>query len=115
MDFLGISASIICGIHCAALPFIMLLTPLAGLRFLAEPWIEYTVIIASLIIAMISLVHGYRTHHHRTLPLRMAGLGFVIIGIGHLFHDHGFNHIAVSIGACLVAWSHFINWKHIHN
>lgn len=113
LDFVGISASLICGIHCAALPFIMVLTPLAGLRFLAEPWIEYSVIAGSFIIAMFSLIHGYRRHHHRPLPLRIAGLGFLLIGIGHLFHGKGLEHALVAIGALLVALAHYINWRYI--
>lgn len=113
LDFLGISASLICGVHCAALPIIMTLAPLSGLRFLSNPWIEYSVIIGSFIIALCSLVHGYRKHHHRILPLRMAGIGFVVIGFGHIIHGHGLDHALVFTGACLVAFSHFINWKYI--
>ncbi|QDH79880.1 MerC domain-containing protein [Echinicola soli] len=117
MDFFGISASLLCGIHCAAMPFILVLTPLAGLKFLSEPWIEYSVLIISAIIATISLGHGFRKHHRRPLPLCIATSGFMIIGIGHLLHDHQahrISHITISIGAFLIAFSHFINWKYIY-
>ncbi|WP_137403021.1 MerC domain-containing protein [Echinicola rosea] len=117
LDFFGISASLLCGIHCAALPFILFLTPLAGLKFLSEPWIEYSVLVISFIFATLSLGHGYRKHHHRPLPLSIAASGFMIIGIGHLLHDHhthSLSHIIISVGACIIALSHFINWKYIY-
>ncbi|AGA78943.1 MerC domain-containing protein [Echinicola vietnamensis] len=116
-DFLGISASLLCGIHCAALPFILVVTPLAGLKFLTDPWIEYSVLIVSLLLALGALSHGYRKHHRRPLPLVIAASGFLVIGIGHLIHDHHvheISHIIVSVGACGVAVSHFINWKFIY-
>ena len=36
-DWLGIGASVLCAIHCAAMPFVVGLLPLIGLSFLADP------------------------------------------------------------------------------
>ena len=43
LDHAGMTASILCAIHCAIVPLLITLLPLAGLGFLANPlgWMEY--------------------------------------------------------------------------
>ena len=61
-DFMGFSASLLCAVHCAALPFLLTLAPLAGLQFLRNPWVEYALILISFGIACYALIPGYRRH-----------------------------------------------------
>ena len=112
-DFIGFSASLLCAIHCAALPFAFALAPLAGLRFLQDPRIEYAIIMISLLIASYALIHGYRRHHQKPLALLVVLVGFTLIGIGHLLQTELQELILTSSGATIVAIAHVINWKHI--
>ena len=36
-DWIGVAASLLCAIHCAAMPFVVGFLPLLGLSFLADP------------------------------------------------------------------------------
>lgn len=113
LDFLGFSASIVCALHCAALPFILTLAPLTGLEVLDNPWVEYAFIALSLAIAISSLTHGYRIHHHKPEALITVGFGFLLIGAGQLVHAEVWEVPLMATGGSIVAVAHLINWKHI--
>jgi hypothetical protein len=113
LDFIGFSASLLCAVHCAALPFLLTLAPLAGLQLLSNLWIEYSIIIFSFIIASSSIIHGYRRHHHLTTPLIMVLLGFALIGIGHSLEGEWQETVFTPMGATLIAIAHNINWKYV--
>jgi len=113
LDFLGFSASMLCAIHCAALPFLLTLAPLAGLQFLENPWIEYTFIAVSLLIASNALWHGYRKHHQKPAALAVALIGFVLIGLGRVVEWELGEILFTSFGGVAIAIAHLINWRYI--
>lgn len=113
LDFVGFSASLLCALHCAALPFLLSLAPLAGLQFLNNAWIEYTIILVSFFIASYALVHGYRRHHQKPMALLIVLAGFILIGTGHLLQVEWQEIILTSCGAVVVSVAHLINWKQI--
>ncbi len=113
LDLIGFTASMLCAIHCAALPFLLTLLPLTGLHFLTNPWVEYAIILLSLFIASYALVHGYRRHHHRKTALTVVFAGFVLIGAGHLLTHVWLEVVLTSLGASVIAIAHMINWKHM--
>ena len=112
-DFMGFSASLLCALHCAALPFLLTLAPLAGLQFLDNPWIEYTLILLSFGIAGYALVPGYQRHHRKPLALIMVTVGFLLIGTAHSLVPGAYEVVFTSSGAALVAIAHLINWKQV--
>jgi len=113
LDWVGFSASVLCAIHCAVLPFVLSLGPLAGLRFLTHPGIEPMVIIFSFVVASVSLGHGYRKHHSNKTPLVVVIFGFLLIGTGHFFHYEWLETSLTVMGASLIAVAHLINWKYV--
>ena len=113
IDFIGFSASMACAIHCAALPFLLTLAPLAGLEILENPWIEYSFILVSLGIASSALMHGYRKHHQKALSLIVVVIGFLFIGAGQLLPYEWTEIALTATGGVIVAVAHLINWKHI--
>ncbi len=113
LDFIGFSASVLCALHCAALPFLLTLAPLAGLRFLDNPWLEYAIILLSFFIAANALTHGYRRHHKKLNALVVAIVGFVFIAIGQLSTLAWTELFFTSSGGIIIAVAHLINWKYI--
>ncbi len=113
LDFLGFSASLLCAIHCAAIPFLLSFSTLIGLQFLANPLIELLMIFISLIIASLALIHGYRKHHKKITPIIVVLAGFLLIFAGHISHHEVSEMVLVPVGATIVAIAHFINWSYI--
>lgn len=127
LDLLGFSASAICAVHCAVMPFIIVFLPMLGLQFIANPIVEYSFISISLIIGVFTFKHGYFNHHKKIYPFFLFLTGFLIIVAGHLlFHNHSHelnsSHdfsdndnvlflMIAPIGAFLIAASHLINRK----
>ncbi|HEY2583370.1 MAG TPA: MerC domain-containing protein, partial [Mucilaginibacter sp.] len=48
LDNVGMTASVLCAIHCALVPLLITSLPLLGLGFLANPWLEWSMIILAL-------------------------------------------------------------------
>jgi hypothetical protein len=109
LDQIGMTASIACAIHCAALPVVATTLPLIGMEFLANLWVEVFMIIFSLTIGAISMLGTYRQHRKMT-PIIVLVIGFLLISIGHfLWHD--MEAILIPLGGFTIAGAHFINWK----
>ena len=114
-DFIGFSASTLCAIHCALLPFLVGFIPLAGLQFLQDAWVEYALILFSCVVATYSLVHGYRSHHKKFNALIIMVAGFAFILLGRLVPNEWLEIIASVSGASLIAFAHITNWKYIQD
>ena len=112
LDFIGFGASMLCALHCAALPFFLSLAPLSGLQYLDNSWIEYGIILTSFFIACYSLIPGYARHRQKS-ALILVTVGFMLIGTGH-FLGHQWNEsLLTSFGAVTVAVAHLVNWNYI--
>jgi amino acid transporter len=118
-----------------ALPFLVGFLPILGLGFLANPRIEYTIIILSFLLAFLALSHGFMKHHQKLLPLILIAFGFIIIVIGLIWgHGHAgifietagpaalkqiknehntIEHLITPVGAVLVSFGHYVNWLYI--
>lgn len=129
LDLIGFSASTVCAIHCALMPFIIVFLPLLGMEFVANPVIEYIFIATSILIGIYTFKHGYFNHHRKIYPFAIFLTGLILISIGHfLFHDHSIENklvfqsnenglqehlfiVIAPLGALLIGTSHFINRK----
>lgn len=119
LDQLGMTASIACAIHCAALPLVATALPLVGLEFLAHTWVEIVMITLSLIIGTWSMIGTFR-QHQSIAPTLILVAGFMMFFMGH-FLWHELEAILVTLGGFTIAGAHFLNWKlvracaHIHS
>jgi hypothetical protein len=112
-DRVGATASFLCAIHCAALPFVLALLPFIGLQFLADHRFERGFVFFACALALFALITGYR-RHQRALPLMLAIPGLLLLifgvtwaeGISIIVHS-----VLVTIGGLLVASSHFVNLR----
>jgi O-antigen/teichoic acid export membrane protein len=112
LDNIGMTASTLCAIHCAAVPIFFTSLPLLGLGILANPWVEWIMIIIALVVGISSIGNSYFKEHHRILPLALLITGFIIIIVGHLFTRGWVEAIVVPVGGITIALSHFINYKY---
>ncbi|MBB5394045.1 MerC domain-containing protein [Mucilaginibacter sp. AK015] len=112
LDNVGMTASTLCAIHCAAVPVFFTSLPLIGLGFLANAWVEWIMIIIALVVGISSIGTSYFKEHHRVLPLLLMLAGFVTIIIGHLFITGWVEAIVVPAGGFTIAAAHFVNYKY---
>lgn len=121
-DRLGATASFLCAVHCALLPFVLALLPVLGLGFLASHAFERGFVLFACVLALLSLVNGYR-RHRRPLPLMLAlpGLALLLLGIALIDGPSVALHSTlVTCGGLLVASAHFSNLRldrlhgHVH-
>jgi hypothetical protein len=109
MDKLGIVASVACAIHCAALPLFITALPLAGMEFLANKWVEISMICLSVVVGARSLLSTYPAHKSY-IPILILIFGFMLIGSGHFFVK-SMEAVLVPLGGLSIAIAHYINWK----
>lgn len=120
-DRIGATASFLCAIHCAALPFVLTLLPLVGLEFLADHRFERAFVMFACALALFTLINGYR-RHRRPGPLLFAfpGLSLLLLGVTAAEQYSIVLHsVLVTCGGVLVAAAHFINLRldrrlHVH-
>jgi hypothetical protein len=77
-DWIGVAASLLCAIHCAAMPFVVGFLPLLGLSFLADPSFHQWMVGICLALALVAFVPGWR-RHHRAVPAIIGVLGLSLI------------------------------------
>lgn len=114
-DNAGMTASILCAVHCAIVPLLITVLPLAGLGFLATPWIEWSMIALALLIGSYAIGLSYFRVHHKKLPVAFLAAGFLVIIGGHIFTHGGREAIVVPTGGLLIAFAHFINYRYSTN
>lgn len=111
IDVIAITSSIICAIHCAAIPIVLSFSSLSSLHFLENPYIEWTFILLGLAFVFLSLWPSYKKTHLNKKPLLCAFFGFALIALGRLDFTELWEVSNTVIGAILVATAHYFNWK----
>lgn len=111
MDSVGITASVLCAIHCAVVPLVFTSLPLIGFGFLATPWVEWGMIVFALMIGAYSIGLSYLRTHRRMLPLILLLTGFIIIMLGHAFLSGHLEGFIVPLGGLIIATAHFVNYR----
>jgi hypothetical protein len=115
-DRVGIVGSLLCAIHCAALPILIALLPALGLG--AVDWVDLdqAFTIFATLLGVTTLGFGFRRHraYHAWLAL-VPGLALIWIGSFSSLHTHSAGHVALMVaGGLTVAAAHLINLRLSH-
>jgi hypothetical protein len=116
-DRVGATASFLCALHCAALPFVFALLPALGLGFLANHGFERWFIAFATTLAVTMLVRGFLRHR---VPYALALLlpSLVLLWLGGFVYDFestgGWHAALVALGGSGVALAHIINLRLAH-
>ncbi|MGP1272924.1 MAG: MerC domain-containing protein [Phycisphaerales bacterium] len=79
-DWLGITASTLCAIHCAAMPFVVGFLPTLGLSFLADASFHKWMVGICLTLALLAFAPGWR-RHRRSAPALVGLCGLTLISL----------------------------------
>ncbi len=111
VDRLGATASLLCAVHCALLPFVLALLPLVGLGFLAGHTFERVFVACAAALASASILAAYLRHRRpQALLLMVPGIVLLLFGVAVNIDVHVLVHtVAVVCGGVLVAGAHVTN------
>lgn len=110
LDIFGISASLVCAIHCSVLPLAIAGGFLSNSYFLGHGIFELIFIGVSIFLGVSSLVSSYRNTHKKLLPMALFTFGLISVFIGLQFHGT-IEIIMATTGGLTIASSHLINIK----
>jgi uncharacterized membrane protein YfcA len=109
-DIAGFWTSMLCAIHCSALPLLLAFGASGSLSWLHNHMLDWIIIGLGLIIAIYSLLGDYLNNHRHKLPLVMATMGFVSLFVGMIDHQ-GWMLVFSVCGGLMVASSHIVNHR----
>jgi len=111
LDRAGMTASIACAVHCAALPLILMALPTLGLAWLDSAWVDWTMVLIAAVVA-IQAHRGGIALHKRCLPVGVAVAGILaIVTAICLLKGSATMHYLQASGATMIAGSHWVNQR----
>lgn len=123
LDRIGTLGSLLCAVHCAALPLAIALLPSLGVAaWLGSDAFEFGFVVFATLLGAFSLAWGYRRHGEmRALGLLVPGLLLLWAGawIPELHAQSPVVHaVVMTTGGVLVALAHWANLRlnhgHVH-
>jgi len=116
LDRVGATGSMLCAVHCAALPLVLAIAPAIGAGF-ASPTFEIGFIAFASVLGLTSLVLGYRQHRvHRALLFLVPGVALLWAAVLiEPLHENLIGHaVAMACGGSLIAIAHLLNLRLAH-
>jgi len=116
LDRLGATGSMLCAVHCAALPLVLAIAPAIGAGF-ASPVFEIGFIAFASVLGMTSLILGYRQHRvRRALLMLVPGIALLWSAVLiEPLHENLIGHaVAMACGGTLIAIAHLLNLRLAH-
>ncbi|MES3100784.1 MerC domain-containing protein [Sphingomonas faeni] len=111
LDGLAVCASVICMVHCLALP--LLLAALPALATWFDPGEKFHVAVLAFAIptSALALIGGWRSHRAAP-PLLIGAGGLALMTLGIVFGGHAALETALSVsGSLMLAFAHVANWR----
>ncbi len=108
-DALGIAASVACAIHCALLPLVITSLPILGINIINNLWFEILMILLAMVIGIYSLMHGFKKHHHKLLPIGIFTAGMGLLILKQIFHQYQIWFLVPAVA--LIVSAHYINYR----
>jgi hypothetical protein len=117
LDRVGATGSMLCAVHCAALPLLLAIAPAIGAGF-ANHAFEVGFIAFASLLGLTSLILGYRRHRvGRALLLLVPGIALLWSAVlSERLHESTIAHaVAMAVGGTMVACAHLLNLRLTHS
>jgi hypothetical protein len=108
-DILGITASVLCAIHCAVLPLLLVSLPVLGINIIHNAYFEYGMILLAFLIGSWALLHGFRRHHGRFQPWLLFTGGLLLLVAKQIWHDYEL--FILPFAVVLIVGAHLLNYR----
>ena len=107
LQWSGAFLSILCGIHCAALPIILLLAPTMSSQIVNHFWMDLLVIASIIVIGYFTIWVDYRKRHKDKSVLMAFLVGILLLLGSHLIDVRWMEISFALLGGALLAGSQF--------
>ncbi|HEY4205600.1 MAG TPA: MerC domain-containing protein [Puia sp.] len=108
-DVMGITASVLCAIHCAVLPLLLVSLPVLGVNIIHNVYFEYGMIGLAFLIGSGALLHGYRRHHGRPAPWLIFTGGLFLLVAKQIWHVYELRILPFAV--VLIVGAHLLNYR----
>jgi 4-amino-4-deoxy-L-arabinose transferase-like glycosyltransferase len=108
---MGMWMSLLCAIHCAALPLILVLVPAMGSSFIASEPVEWVLLGVAVAVALWSITRGYVRDHRKSFPALLLGVGILVVGLGHTVLPESWEPVTSVTGSLGIAAAQFVNLR----
>lgn len=115
LKLLGPIASLVCAIHCIAMPLVILLFPVVSISLFVTESFDWILLMCSFAFNLTNLCFGFKKHKSLK-AFKYLGIGLGLIVIAKMEHSHEKIHTHIDIfdmvmiaGAVLIIISSFIN------
>jgi hypothetical protein len=110
-DRIGISASLLCVVHCLFTPLLVLFMPIAG-EFLSHHMFHVIVAIVVFPIAVWALWNGFSQHRKRSV-LYFGAAGIFLMSAGMILGDYDrvYEYLGMIVAGLMLAWAHYSNLR----
>jgi MerC mercury resistance protein len=110
LDRAGMAVSFVCAMQCAIMPLVLGSLASAGVAWLHNKTLEWTILGASVVIGISGLMPAYRTQHRKKRCLWLFLFGIVSILVGRLAERQSIGDLLfVVAGAALIVSAHATN------
>lgn len=122
VDSVGAIGAALCAVHCAIMPLLLALLPVAGVALLGAPSAEFGYVAFASALGLLSLGRSFR-RHRAYRAFAFLGPGLIAVWAGLLapgFHEDVVLHAAtMALGGSLIAVAHLVNLRmshgHVHD
>ena len=108
-DLLGISASLLCAIHCAILPLALASLPILGVNIIHNASFEYGMIALAFVVGSLALLHGFRHHHRHAGPWLLFTAGLLLLVAKQIWHQYELRILPFAV--ILIIGAHVVNYR----
>lgn len=116
LDRIGLTGSMVCALHCAALPVLLAALPSLGLG-LGSEHLEAAFVLFATGLGLYTILWGWRRHRAvRALGLLVPGLGALWFGLLYppVHHSLLAHALVMTVGGVMVGLAHLINLRLSH-
>ena len=107
-DTLGMCTSMLCAVHCLAIPFLMVAGAESLLFFIDSEWMEWALLLSALVIGLFAFISGVIKHKkHFFLVLFIAG--FLLLITGESVEGMWLGSLISAGGALVIIYAHYFN------
>lgn len=111
LERVGAGMSLLCAIHCAAMPVLVGALPLVGSRMGSSHWLEALMIGTAALIGYSTLGMSFR-RHRRPAPLAIFTGGLLTVTLAHTLVSHEASTLPAVVGALGLAGAQFLNRRY---